>query len=116
MLVPAGWTDDMNIQIEPSRTLDQLVSFVLEAAMRRDDSSTIIAALIKDFGLSDEDAALALDRTCGGVVRAATGNPQNSPNPQKDPIAWLSYQRCSREPSIIAAIYPEYSSKTGGTE
>jgi hypothetical protein len=31
-------------------------------------SSTIIAALIKDFGLSGEDAALALDRACGGVV------------------------------------------------
>jgi hypothetical protein len=37
----------MNIQIGPGRTLDQLVIFVLEAAVRRDDSSTIIAALIK---------------------------------------------------------------------
>lgn len=112
MPLPAGWTDDMNIQVGPGQTLDQLVDFVLHATMRRDDSSTIIASLIKDFGLSEEDAALALDRACGGVVRAATGNPQNCPNQQKDPIAWLSYQRCLREPSIIPAVWPQYSAKT----
>jgi len=115
VLIPVDWTDDMNIQIGPGRTLDQLVDFVLRAAMCRDDSSTIAAALRRDFALSEEDAALALDRTCGGVIRAATRSPQNCPNQQKDPIAWLSYQRCSREPSIIVAIYPQFSSRTRNT-
>src|SRR5215467_2075473 len=108
--VPEGWTDDMNIQIAAGHTLDKLVDFVLQAAMRGDDSSKTIAALVENFSVSEEDAALALDRACGGVVRAATRNPQNCPDRQKDPIAWLSYQRCLREPSIIGAIYPEFSS------
>jgi hypothetical protein len=43
--IPVGWTDDMNIQIAPDRTLDQLVDIVLQAAMRQDDSATTIAAL-----------------------------------------------------------------------
>ena len=112
MTLPDGWTDDMNIRIAPHRTLDELVDYILQAAVRHDDSSTIIAALTKDFAVSGEDAALALDRACGGAVRAATGNPENCPSQQKDPIAWLSFRRCTRDSSIIAAIYPQFSSAT----
>ena len=108
--VTEGWTDDMNIQIAADRTLDELVDFVLQAAMRRDDDAKTIAALVEHFKASEEDAALALDRACGGVVRAATRNPHNCPDQKKDPIAWLSYQRCLREPSIIGAIYPQFAS------
>jgi hypothetical protein len=110
MPIPEGWTDDLNIQIAPGHTLDELVDFILQAVVRRDDSSTIIAELVRNFGVSEDDAVLALDRACGGVFRAATGDPENCPDQQKDPVAWLGYQRCLREPSLFSAIFPQSSS------
>jgi hypothetical protein len=53
----------------------------------------LIAELCKGFGLLPEDAELAIDRVCGGVVRALTGNQANCPDRIKDPIAWMSFQR-----------------------
>lgn len=110
MSVPEGWTEDMNIRIGLGHTLDHLVDFILQSEARRDDSSIIIERLMADFAVSQEDAELALDRVCGGVVRAATGNPENCPDPQLDPLAFLSYQRCLQKPRIIADIYPKYAS------
>jgi hypothetical protein len=54
------------------------------------------------------DAALARDRAYGGIVRAATGNSRNCPQRDKHPIAWESFQRARRDPSIIGRIYPQF--------
>ncbi len=104
---PDGWTDDLTIHVCPPLTLDELVEFVLQAEVRQVPSDATTAELVTRFGLSDEDAALAWDRALGGLVRAATGNPVNCPVREKDPVAWISYQRCLREPSLIAAIRPQ---------
>jgi hypothetical protein len=109
MRVPEGWTDDLNIAIAAGRTVEELVEVVLEAATRRDTTSTTIDRLMKEFGLSRPDAELALDRALGGVVRAATGQAENCPSKKKDPVAWTSYQRCLKAPGLIAAIYPQFA-------
>src|SRR5262245_15845121 len=106
--VPEGWTDDLTIHVCPPRTLDDLVEFVLGAERQKVSYPDTIQALQTRFGLSEEDAELAWDRTLGGLVRAATGEPLNCPVREKDPVAWISYHRCLQEPALIAAIRPQY--------
>ena len=106
--VPEGWTDDLTIHICPPQTLEELVEFVLQAEVRKVPSDATNAELVTRFGLSEEDAGLAWDRALGGLVRVATGNLANCPVREKDPVAWISYHRCLREPALIAAIRPQY--------
>jgi hypothetical protein len=106
--LPEGWTDDLRIHVCPLQTLEELVEFVLQAEVRKAPSDSTTADLVTKFRLSEEDARLAWDRALGGLVRAATGNPANCPVREKDPVAWISYQRCLREPALIAAIRPQY--------
>ena len=102
------WTDDLTIHVCAPQTLEELVEFVLQAEVRKVPSDQTTAELVSRFGLSEEDAVLAWDRSLGGLVRAATSNPANCPFREKDPVAWISYQRCLREPALITAIRPQY--------
>jgi hypothetical protein len=111
--IPEGWTADMSISLAPHHSIEDVVDFILRAEVRHVGSESITGELTTRFGLSDEDAALAWDRTLGGLTRAATGNPANCPVRDKDPVAWASYQRCSDDPALIAAIRPQY--EAGGT-
>ena len=111
MAIPEGWTDDMNIPLPPGRTVEKVVDYVIQAALRGTPNETTEHLLAAEFLLSPEDAALARDRTCGGIVRAATRNPENCPRREKDPMAWESFQRATRDPSIVARIYPQYAAK-----
>jgi hypothetical protein len=111
MTIPDGWTDDMNIPLPAGRTVEQVVEFVIQAALRGTPDDTTEQLLTAEFLLSPDDAALARDRTCGGIVRAATRNQENCPRREKDPMAWESFQRAMRDPSIVARIYPQYAPK-----
>jgi hypothetical protein len=105
--LPDGCTDDLTIHVCPPQTLEDLVEFILQAEVRKVPSAAIVAELVTKFGLSVEYAELAWDRTLGGLLRAATA--ANCPEQKKDPVAWISYQRCKREPALIAAIRPEFA-------
>jgi hypothetical protein len=105
--VPEGWTDDMTIVVPTGRSLDDIVDYVLQATIQRETPSNMVRHLTTEFGLTQGDAELALDRTCGGVVRAATGRRDNCPPKEKDPMAWLSFQRCLKQPELIGALYPQ---------
>jgi len=107
--LPEGWTDDLSIALPAGRSAEDVVDHVIRAARTGTPDDATERSLIDVFGLSPEDAALARDRTFAGLVRAATRNEANSPNREKDPIAWASFQRASRDPSIIATIYPQWA-------
>ncbi len=85
------------------------VGFVLGQALAGTPDMQTEQDLMTTFGLSAEGAALLRDRVFGGIVRAVSGNPGNRPNAIKDPIAYCSYERALREPSLIARIYPKYA-------
>jgi len=106
-----GWTDDLRIALPPNRTVAELVDFVLQSAIQAVPAKRIVKRLSKEFGLSKDDAALACDRSFGGLVRAATRNPLNCPPQDKDPVAWESFQRGSSDPSLVARIYPDLAPK-----
>ena len=108
--IPEGWTDDMNIELPPERTLDDVVKFVVAASRNGDDFEKIARALVETLHLSESDAALAVDRVHGGVVRASTKNPANCPEEAKDPLAWISFQWATQDASIASDLYPQYSS------
>jgi hypothetical protein len=87
-----GWTDDFSLGLQAGNVED-LVEQVLVANSEGRQHELIVAELREQFGLSVEDAELAVDRVCGGVSRALTGNRANCPDRTKDPIAWASFQR-----------------------
>jgi hypothetical protein len=82
----------MTVRLARGTSARALVSYLRaadrEGARRRD----VLAVLTEEFALPFDDARLAIDRVRGGVVRAATGNPANEPDPVKDPLAWTSYR------------------------
>lgn len=109
MSFPEGWTDDMNVPLQPGRTVDEVVEHVIRNALAGVGDAETERQLAESFSLSREDAALARDRTFGGIVRAATGNARNCPDRAKDRIAWTSFQRAIADPSIIKRIYPQWA-------
>lgn len=107
----SGWTDDMTVQLPAGRTVAELVEFVLQSGLRGTAADEIDRLLVTEFRLSPDDAELARDRAFGGLVRAGTLNPMNSPDPGKDPVAWESFQRGTREPALVTRIFPELGPK-----
>jgi len=83
--LPEGWTDDMTIAVPTGCSLDDIVDYVLQATIRRETPTSMVRHLTTEFGLTQGDAEVALDRTCGGVVRAATGRHENCPPREKGP-------------------------------
>jgi hypothetical protein len=98
----------MTIPLPPGLRVEDVVDLVFSSARQDVPYEDVLGRLVA-VGLSREDAALAYDRALGGLVRAATRNPSNEPSTQKDPIAHASYVRCMREPSLIAAIRPDWA-------
>jgi hypothetical protein len=88
-----GWTDDCSLELQAGCNVEDLVNHVLVANKEGRQHEVVVAELGEQFGLSVEDAELAMDRVCGGVVRALSGNRANCPDRMKDPIAWASFQR-----------------------
>jgi hypothetical protein len=81
------------VQLKGGRRVDELVDYIFAANQRGCQHESLIADLVTEFALSNEDAELSVDRVGGRIVRAATGNRANCPNRAKDPIAWASLQR-----------------------
>jgi hypothetical protein len=79
--------------LKGGHTLDELVEYSLAANQRGCQHEALIADLVTELGLSNEDAELSVDYGGSGIVRAATDPRANCPNRAKDPIAWASFQR-----------------------
>ena len=107
--IPEGWTDDMTIPLPPGQTVEAIAQFVIQREISKSSGEDTVQAVVASFGITSEDAALVYDRVLGGIVRAATGNVANRPDPTKDPFAYFSFERARRDRGIIAAIRPEYA-------
>jgi hypothetical protein len=106
--ISQGWTDNMNVDVPPGRTIDEVVDFVIHAALGRTPDAQIEVGLRTTFGLSPEDAALARERVFGGIMRAATRNPANRPSRKKDRLAWESFGRAMSDAAIVVSLYPQF--------
>ena len=101
-------TDDLTIPLPPGRKVDDFVEFVIQATLSGTPDVEIEQSLVTTFSISPEDAALVRDRVCGGIARTAIGDPGMRPDAAKDPFACRSFDRATLEPSITAAIYPQF--------
>lgn len=101
----------MNISLPADRTEAQVVDFVLARAEAGIAGEALVAALQDEFKVTVGDAELAVDRTYGGLVRAFTRNPANRPDRSVDPLAWISFERATSDPSIITSLLPELSAR-----
>ncbi len=111
-MIPDDWTDDMTVPLPEGKAAGDVVDLVIERALSPGATDgQLEQALVEVFSLSPDDAALVRDRVFGGIVRAATGNMANRPDPIKDPFAFGSFERASQEPAIIATIYPQYAAQ-----
>jgi hypothetical protein len=86
------YTDDLSVRLARGASTRALVSYLRTAQRDGARRREILAVLTERFALSFDDARLVMDRVQGGVVRAASGVPQNEPDRVKDPVAWVSYR------------------------
>jgi hypothetical protein len=93
MTVPAGFTDDMNIELPEGVMPEEVVDLIISMKDQGSSHDVIESCLIEKFAINPYDAALAWDRVCAGLVRASTGSQYNCPNRRKDSLAWLAFQR-----------------------
>jgi hypothetical protein len=87
------WTDDMTVPLPTGRSVADVVDLTHALRDQGVSGSELEMAVAREFALSAEDAAVAVDRVFGGATRAATADPANRPDPAKDPIAFESYRR-----------------------
>jgi hypothetical protein len=111
--LPPGWTDDTTVRLPEGVSVDEVTDFVLGLLGQVPTEEELDGKLSSAFGLSHEDADLVRDRVCGGIVRAATGNPQNRPSKEKDPFAWTSFGKATADPRIITTVYPQFAPPLG---
>jgi len=106
--LPGGFTADVKIALPKRQSVEAIVDFVLQALSAGEQPAAVAEKLVNDFHLSHEDAALAIDRVCGGVVRAATGRKDSRPAKKNDPMAFISFERCLETPELVPAIYRKF--------
>ena len=86
------WTDNLTVRLARGTSVRALVLYLRAAEAEGARRREVLAVLTERFALPFDDARLAMDRVGGGVVRAASGNPANEPDPVNDPVAWTSYR------------------------
>jgi hypothetical protein len=77
---------------------------MLDAVRRGAGTEETERLLTAEIGLSEDDAALAMDRAMGGLVRAGTRNRVNCPDPEEDPIAWETFERGMKDRSLVKLV------------
>jgi hypothetical protein len=107
MLIFDDWNTEMAIRLSPDRTEDEVVDFVLLRGGSGVFGEDLLIELQNEFQITSKDAALARDRTYGGVECASAGNPAHRPERSLDPFGWISFGRALDDPSIISDLRRE---------
>ncbi|MEU4620320.1 hypothetical protein AB0G04_10135 [Actinoplanes sp. NPDC023801] len=102
----AEWTDDLTVPLPPGCTPADVVDLLVQVAGRPSAGDEAVRVLGVRYAIASDDAEFLYDRFCGGLVRAATGNPLNCPPADKDPVAWESFQRGITDPYLVGRGHP----------
>jgi hypothetical protein len=100
-----GSTFDCSVNLPHGGSVDEIVQLVLGCRRESIGYEATVAKLMM-YGLSHDDAEVAIDRVQGGLVRASTNNSSNEPDRTLDPLAYASYHRARVDRSLTALAAP----------
>ena len=69
-----------------------LVKWLVTALEGHVPSAQIQQKLVSRFGLADDEALVAEESACGGILLAISGSRKNMPNPESNPIGHATFE------------------------
>jgi hypothetical protein len=113
------WVDDtvfrFTVSLPRGASYREFAACILDAARTHPDLHTLQKRLASLYFISEREALTAIDRALGGVVRAATMNPQSCPDASIDPVAAAAFEVSTADPTIIDSIFPGWRSWKPGS-
>jgi len=101
-----AWEEDRNFSFLLGRLgeegVERVVATVLLTAERVPDPVRVMDQMRRLFGMGPRDAARAVDRVIGGVVRAGSG--MECPDAETDPLAARAFMLAWRDRPLVPAI------------
>jgi hypothetical protein len=93
MNIPSDWTDDVSVNLKQGKSYEELTFILMDSIRNKGKLEAVLLICTDEFGLSNEEGELAIDRVQGGIIRAISCNPKNKPDKVKDPMAWYSFNK-----------------------
>ena len=76
----------------PEGSENDLVRWLVTALQGHVPSREIQLAMVSRFGLTDDEARIALESACDGILRAISGSRSSMPNAETDPIGNAAFE------------------------
>ncbi len=92
MTLTDEWTKGYAIQLLGNRSISQLVDYIIEQNRADLPHAVKAANVAREFSLTAHDAEKAMERVAGGILFAAFGAANGTPDSDHDPIAYHSYR------------------------
>lgn len=107
------WVDEkvfrFAVPLPDGMSHSDLAALIVDHAIVHPDLDTLQLEISISFLISEQDALTAIDRTLGGICRAATLWPPACPDPGIDPVAAAAFVLASNDHTILDSVYPDWS-------
>ncbi|MBV8660023.1 MAG: hypothetical protein JO142_19560 [Burkholderiales bacterium] len=93
MTLPNAAPVGLTMQLPHDRDVVELVDYIISQNRADLPHATKVHNIVREFGMTPIAAESALERVAGGMVLAAFGDGNTTPDCGSDPIAYHSFQR-----------------------
>jgi hypothetical protein len=81
----------MTISAKSEWSENDLAKWLVTALEGHVPSKRIQLKLVSKFGLADDEALVAVESACAGILLAISGSKKNMPNPKTNPIGHAAF-------------------------